>query len=70
MNKNSLKVSDFNGVGEEDHSENLLQPVLEKWHQKKSEITDENYKKNSKYYEKWKTWIYQNNWKMFEKSKN
>ena len=44
--KNSLKVSDFNGVGEEDHSENLLQPVLEKWHQKKSEITDENYKKN------------------------
>ena len=44
--KNPLKVSDFNGIGDEDHSENLLQPVLDKWHQKKSEITDENYKKN------------------------
>ena len=35
-NKNPLKISDFDGVGENDHSENLLKPVSKKWYQEKT----------------------------------
>ena len=47
-NKNPLKISDFDGVGEKDQSENLLKPVSEKWYKEKTkkENENENYGKN------------------------
>ena len=45
-NKNSLKISDLNEVGENDDSEKLVRPVSDKWNQEKLKIKDENYKKN------------------------
>ena len=49
-NQNSLKISDFEGVGEKDQSEMLLKPVSEKWHKEKDKIKDENYKENLLFY--------------------
>ena len=45
-NKNPLKISDFQSIGEEDRAENLLKPVSEKWYIEKGKIKDENYEKN------------------------
>ena len=45
-NKNPLNISDFNGIGEEDHSENLVKPISEKWYKEKGKVADENYQKN------------------------
>ena len=45
-NNDHLKISDFKGIGEEDHSENLFKPILDKWNKEKSKVKDENYKKN------------------------
>ena len=45
-NKNSLKIVDFNGVGENDQSDKLLKPISDKWYKEKDKIKDENYKKN------------------------
>ena len=45
-NKNPLKISDFEGVGEKDQSENLLKPVSDKWYKEKEKIKDENYGEN------------------------
>lgn len=44
-NKASLKISDFNTIGENDFSENLLEPVSDKWYQEKSKLDSENPKK-------------------------
>ena len=46
--KNPLKISDFDNVGENDHSENLLKPVSKKWYEEKTkkENENENYGKN------------------------
>ena len=46
-NKASLKISDFNKIGENDFSENLLEPVSDKWYQEKSKLDSENPKKNA-----------------------
>ena len=46
-NKASLKISDFNTIGENDFSENLLEPVSDKWYQEKSKLDSENPKKNT-----------------------
>ena len=48
-NKEPLKISDFEGVGEKDHAENLLKPLLEKWNTEKEKVQNENYKKNLLY---------------------
>ena len=45
-NKNPLKISDFQSIGEEDRAENLLKPVSEKWYIEKGKIKNENYEKN------------------------
>ena len=45
-NKNPLKISDFQSIAEEDHAENLLKPISEKWHIEKGKIEKENYPKN------------------------
>ena len=45
-NKNPLKISDFQSIGEEDGAENLLKPVSEKWYIEKGKIKNENYEKN------------------------
>ena len=44
-NKRPLKIPDFNGVGEEDHSQNLLKPLSEKWYIEKKKFNEENLKK-------------------------
>ena len=43
-NKRPLKIPDFNGVGEEDHSQNLLKPLSEKWYIEKKKFNEENLK--------------------------
>ena len=45
-NKNPLKISDFQSIGDEDGAENLLKPVSEKWYIEKGKIKNENYEKN------------------------
>ena len=45
-NKNPLNISDFNGIGEKDHSENLVKPISEKWYEEKGKIKDEKYPNN------------------------
>ena len=45
-NKNSLKISDFEGVGLKDKSENLLKPVSEKWYKERDKQLNEDFKKN------------------------
>ena len=45
-NKEPLKISDFEAIGEKDRAENLLKPVSEKWYQEKEKIQNENYEKN------------------------
>ena len=39
-NNDHLKISDFKGIGEEDHSENLFKPILDKWNKEKSKVRD------------------------------
>ena len=45
-NKEPLKISDFEAIGEKDRVENLYKPVSEKWHKEKEKIQNENYEKN------------------------
>ena len=45
-NKASLKISDFENIGEEDRVENLLKPVSEKWNKEKEKVQNGNYEKN------------------------
>ena len=45
-NKASLAISDFNRIGENDYSENLFEPVSDKWYQEKPKIDSEKTKKN------------------------
>ena len=45
-NKQPLKISDFEAIGEKDRVENLLKPVSEKWYKEKEKIQNENYEKN------------------------
>ena len=41
-NKNPLKIPYFNGVGEEDCSQNLLKPLSERWYIEKKKLNEEN----------------------------
>ena len=45
-NKQPLKISDFEAIGDKDRVENLLKPVSEKWYKEKEKIQNENYEKN------------------------